>query len=225
MKNSARFPFIFLLFSFLFLATPQRAEAVLADFLGDVAEPLIGSAKQKTQSMFRYVWLMPYAGYGTGNGNRVAVRNGNQVSSYGGLKADGMTFGARGGLAIYETLRIGVDWTRQAGEREDYVDVNRVSTKATITSHNWMLGVCAGLDLPYTPFQGFVTRYFSAEIPAETKSTGTGWGFGISFVLKSPFLLMLERRSLSYTSAAQADGLIVSRKIEQTYVGLTFLLL
>lgn len=219
--NRARRSIFFALAIALSLLSEIPAQAMVIDLLGEVAKPIIGSAQEKAKGLQRFLWLQPYFGYAWGKGDRKAVQSGVIVSNDTSLKIDGLMFGARGGFKIFDTFRIGLDWTRQLADREDIVN----STRQKTSSNNSMWGVTGGLDLPYTPFQGFVTRYFGADLPSDVKVGGTGWGYGISFVLKSPFLLMLESRTLNYSSDPTAAGVKVDRQITQYYLGLSFFLL
>ena len=88
-----------------------------------------------------------------------------------------------------------------------------------------MMGGLIGFDIPYTPVRGFVTKYFKASLSGDAAPTGDGWGAGISFVLKNPFLLSLETRKLSYSSGADITGKKAYGSVSQYYAALSFMLL
>ncbi len=76
---------------------PIKANAIILDILGDISEPLIGSAKDKASGVMKYLWLQPYAGYAFGSGNltrsgsATATNNFSSAVSY-----EGAFIGARG---------------------------------------------------------------------------------------------------------------------------------
>ncbi|MCO5144306.1 MAG: hypothetical protein M9962_14555 [Oligoflexia bacterium] len=87
-----------------------------------------------------------------------------------------------------------------------------------------MFGATFGFDVPYTPLQGYITRYFNAILTNDDAGSGDGWGAGVSFVLKNPFILSLEKRKATY-SATDILGKKASTTIDQYYVALSFMLL
>lgn len=85
------------IFFFAALA-PRPASAFGVDLLGELAQPLIGPAKEKMKGMLVYVWLQPYAGYATGSSNQSRTHTGGAVTTTAnGLKTDGFFMAAEGG--------------------------------------------------------------------------------------------------------------------------------
>jgi hypothetical protein len=225
MVKSLKAAFFSLLVPLLLLPAPS-ARATTIDLLGDLAEPVIGPAKEKLKGAMVYVWLQPYAGYGTGSSEQSRVQNGVSLQSSSDLKASGFLWGGRGGILLMNTFRIGIDYSVQTLARDTFVHTATHGTylKQRVSGSNTMMGATVGFDLPYTPLLGFATRYFKATAHGDDATDGDGWGFGVTFVLKSPFLLSLEQRKLNYSSAADATGLSASGSITQYYANLAFML-
>ena len=78
------------------------------------------------------------------------------------------------------------------------------------------------MDIPYTPIQGYGTRYFSTRLDSNGIFSGDGWGGGISFMLVNPFIAVIDYRKLSFANEALPENL---RSFSQFYLGLSFSLL
>lgn len=208
------------------LAAPLRAHAFGIDLLGEAAEPLIGPAKEKMKAALVYVWLQPYAGYGMGTTDQSRVAAGGAITTANGLKADGFLWGARGGILLVSSFRVGLDYSSQSLTRNTLVESSpgRYIQSAT-SGKNTMLGAMLGFDVPYTPVQGFVTKYFKANASGDAASKGDGFGGGISFVIKNPFIFSLETRKTNYSTAADATGKRADSSYKEYYATLSFMLL
>jgi len=78
---------------------------------------------------------------------------------------------------------------------------------------------------PLTREKGFATKYFKNNIQGDAASGGDGWGAGVSFLLKNPFILSLETRKLKFASEADVTGKRAEATFNQYYVTLSFMLL
>ena len=205
---------------------PSTSSAIGIDLLGDLAQPLIGPAKEKIKSTLVYIWLQPYAGYGWGTSDQKRVAPGGAVTSLNGIKSDGFLYGGRGGLLLLRSFRVGIDYSAQSVKRNTLVEVgtSNVYVQQSVSGTNTMLGATLGFDVPYTPVQGFVTKYFKASVKGDSAANGDGWGGGISFVLKNPFILNIEQRKLNYSSAADLTGKKAEASFNEYYVNLSFML-
>lgn len=216
--------FFFLLFAVALLA-PAPARAIGIDILGELTQPIIGPAKERMKSMVVYIWLQPYAGYAWGSSDQSRVSATSVATKLDGLSVGGFLYGGRGGLLLYRSLRIGVDYSAQSLKRDTLQETTTGTyTRQSVTTSNKLLGAIFGFDIPYTPLQGSVTRYFNAKLPGDGASSGDGWGFGASFVLKNPFILSFEKRMLTYT-AKDITGKKADGSTDQYYVLLSFMLL
>ncbi len=93
------------------VTTPRAHAAVGLDILGDVVKPLLAPARDKAQGVMRFLWLQPYGGYAFGDGTLTASALTAPIeSSY-----EGYFYGGRGGLLLFRTLKVGVDYTYQFG--------------------------------------------------------------------------------------------------------------
>ena len=215
---------IFFLALFLFIR-PATSHAIVIDLLGEIASPLIGPAKDKVKGMMRYVWMQPYGGYASGSSDQKRVNSAGAVTSATGLDVEGIMYGARGGFLIMDTFRVGLDYTSQNAKRTTLVENTTGGfVKQSTSGTNSMLGLCLGFDIPYTPLQGMATKYFKATLHGDSASNGDGWGAGVSFVLKSPFIFILEMRKLSYSSAPDMSGKKATGTVSQYYGALSFML-
>lgn len=203
----------------LFISAPTSAFAQGIDMLGEITKPLWGPAKDKANDMRKYLWLQPYGGYATGKGTLSSSTGSTS------LKNSGAIIGARAGLKLFDSLRAGVDYTMQFSERDETVtNTLGVATNQKVSSKDTMFGFSGSFAVPYTPLQAYGAKYIKATLGSDS-SKGDGWGAGVSFVLKNPFILIVERRSLKYDSAANLLGQTTQRKVEQYFIGLSFLLL
>lgn len=208
----------------LFFRAPD-ASAIGIDFLGELAQPLIGPAKEKIKGVVVYIWMQPYGGYGSGKSDQTATAAGGLVTKGEGLKTSGFMYGGRGGILLANTLRLGVDYSVQSIKRNTLVETTAGGYVQQPSSNtNTMLGVTGSIDIPYTPVQGSYTHYFRAKIPGAGASDGSGWGAGISFVLKNPFILSLETRQLNYSSASDPSGKKMNDTVKQYHLNLAFML-
>jgi hypothetical protein len=216
----------FFLFA-LILLIPAKASAALGiDLLGEAAEPLIGPAKEKLKGALGYVWLQPYAGFGSGSSDQKRVSATGAVTNSPGLDVEGFLYGGRGGLLLVHSLKVGIDYSAQSLKRNTLVENTAGAyVQQSVKGKSSMLGAIMGFDVPYTPIQGFVTKYFKASVKGDAASDGDGWGGGISFVLKNPFIISLETRKLNYSSAVEPTGKRAEGSISQYYVNLSFMLL
>lgn len=212
--------------TFVFL-TPQNASAIATDLLGDIAQPLIGPAKEKMKGVLLYIWLQPYAGYGQGSSEQSRTNSGGAVTTASDIGVDGFMYGGRGGILLYRSIRVGMDISVQSLKRNTLVDGTTVGTyvQQPVKGKNSMVGALVGFDVPYTPLQGFVTKYFKATVHGDSASDGEGWGGGFSFVIKNPFILSLETRKINYSSAVELTGRKAESTINQYYATISFMLL
>jgi hypothetical protein len=140
----------------LCLFLPHTAKAVGIDLLGEVAKPLIGVAKDKTQGMFRYLWLQPYGGYALGSGTLTKRGIGDVVDYTSGIKFEGLMYGGRGGFEVGNLFRLGLDYSKQFAKRKELVaNSSGARTTASVPSMNWMMGILFGIDIPRTPLHVF----------------------------------------------------------------------
>ena len=205
---------------------PQKASAFGIDLLGDIAQPLIAPAKEKMKSLLVYIWLQPYAGYGWGNSDQKRIASGGGVSIANGLSTDGFLYGARGGLLIMDTFRVGLDYSVQKIKRDTLLEgTSGGYSQQTVNGNNTMLGALIGFNIPFTPVQGFVAKYFKASVHGDAAGDGDGLGGGISFVLKNPFILSFETRKMNYSSGpATSTGKKADATFTQYYATLSFML-
>jgi len=213
--------------SLLFFCYPKTSKAVGVDFLGQVADPVIGAAKGKVKGLMRYLWLQPYGGYASGTSTQERTNSNGSVTSVSDLKVEGIMYGARGGILL-GPLKLGLDISTQSAKRNTLVESTTTSgvySQKPVEGKNSMTGFSIGIDVPYTPLQGMYTRYVNANLEGDGASSGNGWGAGVSFILKNPFILMLESRQLSYSSATSDTGKKAEASVRQFYVGLSFMLL
>ncbi len=193
--------------------------------MGELAQPVIAPAKEKVKKMVVYIWLQPYAGYAWGTSDQMRVTAGGGLTKADGLDTSGFVYGGRGGLLIYNTFRVGLDYSVQSIKRDTLGETaSKTYIRQSGDGRNTLLGATIGFDLPYTPLQGQLTKYFSAKLSNDEANSGEGWGGGVSFVLKNPFILSIEKRKLNYATrditGKRADG-----TIDQFYVTLSFMLL
>ena len=200
----------------------MNASAIGIDLLGEMSKPLIGQAKDKASGVLRFVWLQPYGGYGFGNYSFTTASSGLVTSETTGLSVEGGMFGARGGLQLGPNARLGVDYTKQFAMRT--VPSSAVAAPKEKVS-NTMLGVGLGVDIPRTPLQAYGARYFTANFEAQGTNSGSGWGYGISFVLVNPFIMLAEYRTLSYASAVSSTNGQNLESVKQVFLNLSFMLL
>lgn len=220
-SKTTLFLFCFLLSTLL---VPAKAHAFGIDLLGDLSEPLIGPAKEKMKSILVYIWMQPYAGYASGSSEQKRTAPGGATTTAGDLDVQGFYYGGRGGLLIMSSLRVGLDYTIQSISRDTLVEgPTNTYSRQSVKSKNSMLGAVIGIDVPYTPLQAYYTKYFKAHMNGDAASNGDGWGTGVSFVLKNPFILSLEMRSLTY-SASESSGKRADGSFKQYYAGLSFML-
>jgi len=216
--------FFFLLSS---LISIPKANALGIDLLGEIAEPLFAPAKEKMKGMLVYIWMQPYGGYASGDSQHKRTTPAGLVTKAEDQSISGMMYGGRGGLLIFNSLRVGLDYTAQPAKwttlANDPVTNTFIKTGASGTST--MLGIGVGLDVPYTPLRAFGARYVKATLKGDSASSGDGWGGGISFVLKSPFILMLETKQLNYSSATDPLTAKADASVSQYYLALSFMLL
>ncbi len=209
---------------FFVLSTASASAALTGiDLLGEVAQPLIGAAKDKAQGAMKFLWAQPYGGYVTGSGS--LTRNGASAATHAGSSDyEGFSYGARGGLELFDNIRLGVDYSRQLARMDEAVAPigSTVTTAQNYGARLTSWGATLGFDVPKTPLQAFGARYFKAHLLSDP---GTGWGGGLSFMLFNPFILMLEYRTFDFKSASAPDGSHDARKLKQYFLGLSFLLL
>ena len=214
MVDVGRFRKIFLCLLVSLLLAP-KASAIGIDLLGEVAKPLIGPAQEKVKGALVYIWLQPYAGYGWGTSDQKRIAANGTVSTANGLKADGFLYGARGGLLLYRSIRVGLDYSVHNISRATLIENSTGGfVQSNVKGKNTMTGAIVSFDVPFTPLQGFVTKYFKSIVRGDGAADGDGWGAGVSFVLKNPFILSFETRKLNYTSAIDPGTL---RKAEASY--------
>lgn len=207
----------------LFLRPPQ-AQAVGIDLLGDIAQPIIGPTKDKLKNAMVYIWLQPYAGYAFGTSDQTRIQPSGAVTAAPGLNTEGFFYGGRGGLLLFDTFRIGLDYSTQSLKRDSLVEnASGAFVKQPVSGKSTMLGALLGFDIPYTPFKGLVTRYFKASVGGDSAVDGEGWGGGVSFLLKNPFLISVEKRKLKY-SAVALNGKRADASIDQYFLSLSFML-
>lgn len=212
---------------FLLLATllnSPSASAFGIDLLGEVTQPLIAPAKEKMKGILVYIWLQPYAGYGWGTSNQSRIVAGGAVTSANDLAVDGFLYGGRGGLLLFNSLRVGLDYSAQSVKRETLVDgtVANTFSRQSVKGKSSMIGATLGFDIPFTPIQGSFTKFYKATIKGDGASDGDGLGGGISFVLKNPFIFSLEMRNIKYASAADPSGKKAEASYKQYYTTLSF---
>jgi hypothetical protein len=224
-RNSAKIIF-FAAALFIVFLLPRPAAALGIDMLGDVAEPIIGPTKEKLKGLMVYVWLRPYAGYGKGSSDQTRIHTGGITkTSEKDLDVEGFLYGGRGGIMLIHSLRLGIDYSVQTLERNTLVETaSGTYVRQSTKGKNTMVGATVGFDIPYTPLQGFGTKYFKATTEGDGASGGDGWGAGINFVVKSPFILSLEMRKLNYSSAPDASGKSAEGSINQYYANLNLML-
>lgn len=210
----------------LVLIQPRDAQAFGIDFLGELAKPIISPAQEKLKSLIVYIWLQPYVGYGTGSSDQSRTSAGGTITKRSGLSGNGFLYGGRGGILLAQSLRVGVDYTAHSIKRNTLVENNAGNfSEQGVSGRNTMFGAIVGFDVPFTPVQGYVTKYFKATMNGDSATDGDGWGGGISFVIKNPFILSLETRKLSYSSASDPTGKKASSTFSQYYLSLSFMLL
>jgi hypothetical protein len=212
-----------LAFSLLFL---PRAQAFGVDFLGDATKPIISPAQENLKKLFVYIWLQPYAGYGWGTSDQTRIAAGGATTSASDLSTSGLLYGGRGGLLLMHSLRIGLDYSKHNIKRTTLLEgAGGVHSQQPVSGGNTMLGAILGFNVPRTPLKGFVTKYFRNEIQGDAAASGDGWGAGVSFLLKNPFILSLETRKLKFASEANPTGKRAEATFNQYYVTLSFMLL
>lgn len=208
-----------------FALLPSTSHAIGIDLLGDLASPLIGPAKDKVKSMLVYIWLQPYAGYASGETDQRRVAAGGATTVANGLSTNGFFYGGRGGIFLMNTFRIGLDYSAQSPKRDTLIETSTGGyVQAPGNGKNTLIGACIGLDIPYTPLRGNYTQYYKAVLHGDSAGSGDGWGAGVSFVLKNPFIFMIEHRSLNYSSATDLSGKKATATMKQWYFGLSFML-
>jgi len=224
-RTNAKSIFLTLILFFALLI-PRPAAAMGIDMLGDVAEPLIGPTKDKLKGLMVYVWLRPYAGYGKGTSDQTRIHTGGIINtSEKDLAVEGFIYGGRGGIMLIHSLRVGIDYSVQSLKRNTLVETaSGTYVRQSIKGKNTMIGAMVGFDIPFTPVQGFATKYFKATVEGDSAAGGDGWGAGINFVIKSPFILSLETRKLKYASAPNGNGKAATASINQYYANLSFML-
>jgi hypothetical protein len=197
----------------VFTGRDLRANALVAiDLAGQVAEPLVGVAKDKAQGLLKFIYVLPYGGYGFGDGS-FSLGGTTGITGSAGLTFEGLMFGGQAGLEVMNFLRLGADYSRQIASYT--VNHNFIKTKSIST------GILLSTDIPSTPFQLHGVRYFSAKL-GEAK--GTGWGIGLSMILRNPFVLMLEYRMHNYSIALDSAGTTGNTKIKQYVANLGIML-
>lgn len=223
-KSLGSFFFAFSLF--ISLLAPHQAAALGIDMLGEAAEPILGPTKEKLKGLMVYVWLQPYAGYGMGSSDQTRVHTGGvTVTSAKGLDVEGFLYGGRGGILLIHSLRVGIDYSVQSLKRDTLIEtLTGTYLQQSVSGKNTSIGALVGFDIPFTPVQGFVTKFFKATIKGDAASSGDGWGGGINFVLKNPFILSLETRKINYSSAPDLTGKRAEASINQYYANLSFML-
>lgn len=171
----------------------------------------------------RHLWLQPVGGYAFGTGEVIETVSNVPGTAKIESKLEGPFFGARGGLSISDSFRVGVDYTRQFINKTDTRTEQDGTTSSTKSKSNLgLFGALIGFDLPRTPFQLMGARYFDVGLDA---LSGSGWAAGLSFVLVNPFTLTAEYRWFDVETEKDTGGNQTQRKFEQFFFGLTVRLL